>query len=530
MGYTELCIALASLLCTTTENFDGGLISKDEATVQKAFKTKFLYSYKKLPYFFKPHTNQKLDRANNIKSVYFNDLENTFGYESLSINAFDGDGLDLMLLDECGKWRKEVDFYEYYTGVTMDCISKGSKRGFILAGSTTNQKNKGGLAFQRIIQGSNPRQRNIKGKTSTGLYYIFIPATYCQEDYIDEYGFPILLTTEPVKNNRGKWVDVGSIAVEEDLLEHLKKTNLKGYYARKRNHPQSLDDAFMDGSDECSFSDENINTQQIYCDNSLGSLYERGDLHWSNGMFSDVYFTPNVNGKYLISKHPPQDKKNNVSLEGNNYVMNNTHLFYGGGDSYDISKASVKGSNGSFHIVAGSSLLGYEDKVVLEYTDRPKTSTMFYDNVMKCCFYYGCNALLENNKYAILKYFKENYCKNLVVNNPLKKKKDLRGTEKEWGGIWSDDRNKIEHAEGLNTYINNNVGGSTEENLNKLVFEDCLEELLYFDINNREKFDRVISLGYALMYKNSFKNKLSRVSAQRNCNQKESIMQGLSML
>jgi hypothetical protein len=190
----------------------------------------------------------------------------------------------------------------------------------------------------------------------------------------------------------------------------------------------------------------------------------------------------------------------------------NDHIGAFGCDSYDISgTVDGGGSKGALHGKTGFTM---EEGVpsnyfFLEYAARPATAEIFFEDVLKACFFYGMPMLAENNKARLLYHFKNRGYRKFSLNRPDKKAENLSKTEAELGGIPSNSEDVLQaHAAGIESYIDRYVGYDVEgtyrdpENMGEMYFNDTLLDWAAFDMRKRTKYDRSISSGYAIMATN----------------------------
>ena len=130
----------------------------------------------------------------------------------------------------------------------------------------------------------------------------------------------------------------------------------------------------------------------------------RGSLIWKrdeNDMPNGVKWVDNPDGKIFIAEHPL------LSDEGTDYK----NLYVAGIDSIDIGTGDSAGTDhnpSDFCIVIKKRVLGLKDpKYVAIYKDRPKDPREAYDIAAKMLTYYGCQAVLESTRTAIITYFRD---------------------------------------------------------------------------------------------------------------------------
>jgi hypothetical protein len=173
-----------------------------------------------------------------------------------------------------------------------------------------------------------------------------------------------------------------------------------------------------------------------------------------------------------------------------------------GCDSYDISgTVDGQGSKGALH---GLTKFSMEDcppnQFFLEYVARPKTSEMFFEDVLMALVFYGMPILAENNKPRLLYYLRRRGYRGFSMNRPDKVWNKLSVAEKEIGGIPNSSEDiKQSHAAAIEMHIQDHVGLKQDGSYGTLYFNELLNDWAKFDINNRTKYDASISSGLAIM-------------------------------
>lgn len=504
-----------------------GILSKSGSDAKKMFTDKVVPITLNYPFFFKPIQDgmdrpktelafrvpaSKITKKNmyNTEDDELDGLDTTIDWKNTDDNSYDGEKLLLLVHDESGKWLKPNNILNNWR-VTKTCLRLGSRIiGKCMMGSTSNALDKGGDNFKKLYENSNPFERNANGQTKSGLYSLFIPMEWNFEGYIDEFGMPVFYTPDkPIKGVDGAWINTGVIDYWQNEVDSLKSDAdaLNEFY---RQFPRTESHAFRDESKSSIFNLTKIYQQIDYNDSLIKDRYlTRGSFHWKDGIKdTKVVWTPNRNGRFLVSWIPEERLRNNVFKKNGKYHPGNEHLGSFGCDPYDISGTVVgKGSNGSLHGMTKFNMDNCpSNEFFLEYIARPQTAEIFFEEVLMACVFYGMPALIENNKARILYHFKNRGYRKFCMNRPDKTYNKLSKTEKELGGMPNSSEDiKQAHASAIESYIEKHVGFDIEgtyrdsEEIGSMFFNKTLIDWAKFDINNRTKHDASISSGLAIM-------------------------------
>jgi hypothetical protein len=511
---------------TINKNARLGILSKTGNDAKIMFTDKVVPISNNYPFFFKPVQDgmdkpktelgyrvpaSKITRKNMDKNEEeIEGLDTSIDWKNTADNSYDGEKLKLLVHDESGKWLVPNNIENNWR-VTKTCLRLGSRIiGKCMMGSTSNALDKGGSGFKDIYYDSDPRKRSSNGQTKSGLYSLFIPMEWNFEGFIDEHGWPVLEKPEnPVKSIDGSWITQSVVEYWENEVAALKSDAdaLNEFY---RQFPRTESHAFRDESKSSLFNLTKIYQQIDYNDTMVQiQSITRGSFHWKDGIKdSEVVWTPDRKGRFLVSWMPEHNKRNKVLKTGSRFKPGNEHMGCFGCDPYDISGAvGGGGSNGSLHGLTKFHMdEGPVNEFFLEYIARPQTAEIFFEDVLMACFFYGMPILVENNKPRLLYHFKNRGYRSFAMNRPDKAIAKLSKTELELGGIPNSSEDvKQAHAAAIETYIEQHVGIDMEgtyrptDEMGTMPFTRTLEDWARFDINNRTKHDASISSGLAIM-------------------------------
>jgi len=527
-GFSFMSSSETANIGTISKDAKLGILSKTGADAKEMFINKVVPIVRNYPFFFKPiqdgMDNPKTELSFRVpakkitkKNMSETDadeilgLDTTIDWLNTADNSYDGQKLLNLVHDESGKWLVPNNILNNWR-VTKTCLRLGSRIvGKCMMGSTVNALAKGGQNFKDLYYDSDPNKRNANGQTKSGLYSLFIPMEYNMEGFIDEYGFAVIDNPNvPIMGIDGRDIKVGAVTYWENEVEALKHDAdaLNEFY---RQYPRTESHAFRDESKQSLFNLTKIYQQIDYNDSLIRDrVLTRGSFSWRNGeKDTEVIWTPDSRGRFLVSWVPPENLRNNVVMRNGKRCPGNEEFGAFGCDPYDISGVvGGGGSNGALHGLTATCLHPDipSNMFFLEYVARPQTADIFFEEVLMACVFYGMPILAENNKARMLYHFKNRGYRGFSMNRPDKNVAQLSKTEIEIGGIPNTSEDiKQTHAACIESYVEQYVGFDTEETyrdsdlIGNMYFTRTLEDWARYDINNRTKFDASISSGLAIM-------------------------------
>jgi hypothetical protein len=522
-GYTNMSAAILVDEGTQVKDKLLGIQSKTGKDAQEnIFMKKVVPMFKSYPFFFKPiqdgTTNPRMELAfrepskritkNNKTSSRGEALNTIINWKNTTNNAYDGEKLHLMYLDEAGKWEKPTDIREAWR-IERTCLIVGRKIiGKALVGSTVNPMDKGGNQYKELWRDSDPNDRNANGRTKTGLYRLFIPAYEALEGFFDKHGNPIVEDPEtPVQTIDGDFVDIGAKTYLKNEREALKH-DARELNEFIRQFPFTVDEAMRDSIEGSTFNIGKIYEQVEYNQELFPHPVVQGNFSWKEGVQdSEVIFSPDKNGRWRISWMPKPEMRNKYKIEYGKKIPANDHIGVGGVDSYDLdSTTDNRGSKGACHLYNKFNLAAPANMFVAEYASRPPLARIFYEDVLMASVFYGYPLLIENNKYGIVRYFESRGYDEYVMRRPEHLKSPNASTTKT-RGIPSNSQDVIQaHAHAIEAFVEEHVGINSETGeMGKMYFDRTLEDWIGYKIDNRTKFDLTISSGLALLAAQRFK-------------------------
>jgi hypothetical protein len=524
-GYTNVCSGVLVDEGTQVAEKLLGIQSKTGKDAQEnIFMKKVVPMYRGYPFFFKPiqdgTTNPRMELAfrepskritkDNKTSSSDDALNTIINWKNTVNNAYDGEKVYRLYLDEAGKWEKPTDINEAWR-IQKTCLIVGRKVvGKAMVGSTVNPMDKGGREYKSLIEESDPRDRDDNGRTQSGLYALFVPAYEAFEGFFDEYGNAIVEDPlKPVKTIDGDYVSVGAktfLRNERKANEH----NAKKLNELTRQFPFTIEEAVRESVEGSHFDVGKI-YQQIDNNNNLyPDPVVVGNFTWAGGiMDSEVVFTPMENGRWRLAWMPPKELRNvKKTNRHGKLIPPNAHIGRGGVDSYDLdATVDGRGSKGACHLFNKFNPEFPSNKFVAEYKSRPPLAKIFYEDVLMACVFFGYPLLIENNKYGIVRYFEERGYDEYVMDRPDHLKVHGSISSVKTKGVPSNSTDVIQaHAQAIEDYIFNHIGVNQETGeMGDMVFNRTLEDWIGYKIDNRTKYDLTISSGLALLAAQDFK-------------------------
>jgi len=525
-GYTNICSSVIVDESTQVKDKLIGIQSKTGKDAQEnIFMKKVVNMFRKYPFFFKPiqdgTTNPRMELAfrepskkitKKNKTALVGDALNTvINWKNTTNNAYDGEKVHLLYLDEAGKWEKPTDIREAWR-IQRTCLIVGRKVvGKAMVGSTVNPMGKGGREYKDLWEDSAPQERNKNGRTRSGLYRLFIPAYESLEGFFDIYGRPVVEDPkEDVQGIDGEWVHMGAKTFLKNERDSL-RDDPSELNEVIRQFPFTTDEAFRDSIESSLFNIGQIYEQIEHNDDLYPNPVITGSLSWKGGKKdSEVVFTPDVKGRFNIAWLPPKESRNLKVYEKNKRIAPNSHLGCGGVDSYDLdATVDGRGSKGALHLYNKFNMEVPANMFVLEYASRPPLAAIFYEDVLMAAVFYGYPILIENNKYGIARYFEQRGYDGYLMDRPKHLVAPNTNIKVKTKGIPSNSADVIQsHAQAIEAYIHGYVGVNRESGeMGSMYFNKTLEDWIGYDIHNRTKFDLTISSGLALLAAQKVKQK-----------------------
>ncbi len=517
-GYTNICSSVLLDEATQVKDKLLGIQSKTGKDAQEnIFMKKVVYMFRHYPFFFKPiqdgTTNPRMELAfrepskritKNNKTTQTGEALNTvINWKNTTNNAYDGEKLHILYLDEAGKWEKPTDIRDAWR-IQRTCLIVGRRIvGKALVGSTVNPMDKGGREYKDLWKDSDPDERNANGRTRSGLYRLFIPSHQSLEGFFDVHGRPISDDPiKPVDGLDGDYVSIGAKTFLKNERESL-KNDPSELNEVTRQFPFTTDEAFRDSIDGSLFNVGKIYEQIQHNEDLYPNPIVVGNFVWKDGVQdSKVLFRPDPKGRFRVAWLPPSDMQNLSKVDRGKRIPPNAELGVGGVDSYDLdATVDGRGSKGALHLYNKFHMEYPSNMFVLEYASRPPLAKIFYEDVLMAAVFYGYPILIENNKYGIARHFESRGYDGYLMERPRHLMAANKAIKTKTKGIPSNSQDVIQaHAHSIEAYIHDHVGIHRDTGeMGSMYFNRTLEDWIGFKITDRTKFDLTISAGLALL-------------------------------
>ena len=515
--------------CIFFKNSFCGLTSKTQIDAKNTFTNMVAFGYRQLPVFLKPKQLNNKDSVTELvfahKSVQIKGAKGSVvdsdtghrskvDYRAPSKNAYDSGRISRILIDEAAKWPAEVPASEFLAIVSKTMI-KGAKRvGFAECPSTVNEMTKGGGAeFKKIWEAADQTKYE---RTPNRFVRYFSPAYEGYVGFIDKYGNSVIEapTEQQYRYLVDMFVGVGDLTEEDIKLgsrEYLlrKRAQLEGTSLEEeiRMNPFDEKEMFQSSLNGCIYNSFKIN-QQIDALSWGEPITEKGNLVWENGHEyykeekfpngeiemkpSKLIWVANPNGRYSKLKGWLPKEMNNIFIRNGNFTPNGNFAIRIGCDpfKYDKTKDASRRSNCAAYAYQLADPLDeqceYNDCFVMEYINRPPTSDIAYEDILKMAWFCGCQVLFERNVDNWKKFFQYKKCSQFLMWLP---------TEVE-PGIYEDVKwNTVQDiCDQTESYI--------ERSCHKVPFPNVLGDKqgwLGFEVGDTQKYDAAMAAGYALI-------------------------------
>lgn len=484
------------------EGVQSGIQSKNLKDAGIVFQ-KMIYSWRRLPDFFRPldegishpksslrffepsKTNRKeVDRTSRKA------LDSYIDFENAKEEAYDGTAQYRSFQDEFGK-TVEANVYQRAL-ILRECFVQGGDINGKAYWATTveEMEKKGGANAKKIWDECDPKFSDEYGRTPLYMKRYFKPADYglmgkhpvTHKPFIDEHG----------KSDRASMRDF--------ILGRRKGLKGEALSSERRKYPLEIKDAFQTLNSQNQFPAERIYAQKEYLETNR--IWRRIDFYRDYLDNGKVKWRDNPNGKWkMVWDFPDVSMSNNCTVTASNTIPHNTEQFVAAADPFkmsDINKANGQGSKCVAYIKRKANHLDPENTNILicQYSYRQPRKNLMWDDLIMMCEYYGCKINIEDDVNDFVDYFPMVGKQGLLMTRPKSTIDPNRknGVEKalQKFGTPSADMYVVENHYSIQINY-------AEDNVEKVYFEELLDDWLDFDVNDRTKFDHAMACGYVLL-------------------------------
>ena len=413
-----------------------------------------------------------------------------FKVESIGVDRYYGfktDKNSLYILRDCQVTHncEKSDPYEMWEIVKF-CLLNGSTiigKALITTTVESGDVYEASVSYKQLWSDSNPNDRLPNGRTKSGLYRYYnagymgylVFDQQTGETFIDKYGYSRQEFTK-------EYILKGREGLEgNQLSSQIRKLSL------------TVEEAFMSDGQNCYFNSMNIQEQmtwlQEYAPKGLVrtvTFYRQGDgkVAWRsdpNGKFQMVWDFPNpsmANKSKIINRLKAPD----------NEIFGST-----GGDPYSASEMqNGVGSKGVFYVFKKDDGSADSGLPIIRYSDRPPRKSIFYDNCMLLCEYYGIKLNMESDIQDWREYYEQQGMENYLMRTPKSAIAPDRAHKKRLFGVKSKDPYSLQaQFDATHVYF--------EERCHKIYFIELLQDALVYDHKNRTKSDDTVAFGISLL-------------------------------
>jgi len=512
LGATSMIIARLLLKMLLSRNKSFGITSKtgDDAKVAFGF---LVNAFQALPVFLKPQTEGNDDpkkvlamkkQSSRIKKDQKvagarEGLNNKADWRATGMNTYDSGAFEDILVDETGKYSKDIPVSKYL-GVVTKCVKKGTLvTGKLALPTTVNPPALGGSEYKKIWEGSNQEDRSRLGETTTGLYRIFIPSYCGAAGYIGEFGESVWDTPTPEQTEFLKTTGCPDPYIgAKEYLQSVRDAKMAKDPADAeeeiRMNPFTPQEVFDSANDRCLFDLQALIEREkqlkeellkLGLDPDKGELGRRGwfDKH-PNGR---VMFRDDPEGLWYVLQFLEPNESNRFEIKGGKQTPTNEELGAAGLDPIASGDATVdKGSDACCMIRSRYSSMNPDRTGIpmAMFLGRMKSPTKLNEQVFNGLTYYGIKVLAERAPISWLTYAEDNKLENYCYGTKRSDGTEVKGISASGGKAVQD-----EHAEAQ-------VLASLHDH-DKIGFMRLVRDRKAFSITDRTDYDAGMADGYA---------------------------------
>ena len=397
-SYRAGCIAYYE--CITHFNCRVGMQSKSDDDAQDLFLNKIVEPYKTLPDFLVPIHNHSPEPKTKLSFFPAREhgkskrksLRSYIDFRASTELGYDSATLKFLIQDEVAKTNPDLVNVSRRLTKNLDTVYRDSKMiGKIYCTSTVEEMDKGGEPAFQIWRNSDQSKRNELGRTPSGLVRYFTSALDCT--FFDEYGRPDRVAAK-------RFHDIERKSREHDSLL---------WVAYVQKNPYTIEEAFMVSNEDAVFNMKILNERRRMVLEVQACMI--GRLDWIDREKTKVKFVKDPEGHWHISYLPTQKEVNNITV-----TTEEDRIFRSPLNQTKYTAQYDPFSHGTPSFNTRRSNAGitvrklydfwcdpeYSQSFVADYVFRPANPETAHEELFKACVLYGCEALIESQKNAVI--------------------------------------------------------------------------------------------------------------------------------
>lgn len=430
--------------------------------------------------FFEPSKRSSKGEVKEYKPA----LNSWIDFKPSTDAAYDGGKLTTYVLDEAAKAEKS-DPYQTWEIVKF-CLLNGSTiigKALITTTVESGDSYEASISYKQVWDDSNSKERLPNGKTKSGLYRYYNPGFMgyygtdeaTGEPFIDEYGYSKQDFTK-------EYILKGREGLEgNQLSSQIRKLSL------------TVEEAFMSDGQNCYFNSMNIQEQMTWLQEYApkGLVRRVTFFRTSEGK---VAWRSDPDGKFqMVWDFPNPSQSNKFKFVNRRKAPDNELFGSTGGDPYAASEMqNGVGSKGVFYVFKKDDGTPDSGLPIIRYADRPPRKSIFYDNCMLLCEYFGIKLNMESDIQDWREYYEQQGQENYMMRTPKSAIAPDRVHKKRLFGVKSKDPYSLQaQFDAMHVYI--------EERCDKIYFIELLKDALIYDHTKRTKSDDSVAFQISLL-------------------------------
>lgn len=514
-----------------SENSWLGIQSKTGTDAKDVCFKKLKLGWRNLPKYFKPPISGTSDpktrleftrpatrlTKNNVHTALDMDedddsLNTTIDFRDTTDDAYDGQQLLEVTLDEFAKWDKASSLNAAYTYI-KSCTLDGRKVGHIWAVSSPAEKNN--KAHKQAIEWWEACDyEKVKDKEGWKFHRIFTSAIDSYAEAIDKYG------------------DCDQEKAYKAIIDERNNAPESKKLAVIRQNPITIDEVLGSTDDYVWSNTKNMRDRKVYLMGSrfkdvkqTSPKYIFGNYEWIDGMQdTQVVFKAapkqevfTDKGRFAISAQPLAERiniyghKKSIS-RGSFFLPPKNSEFILGIDPYDYRRTdSPNPSNAGAVMGKCFDFFGIGDKGDITgcYNWRPATPEMFYEDMIKWAVYNGAFMNIEARNKNIIDYIEDRGYFDFLLPKNIRDagKEDIKGNPTTTNLIQ-------EMCSLMDTFY------GEDANLMRLYLDMLLEDSLLFDPGDTKKSNLTMAFGQMFL---GFQKRYLLFKTKRNFNKSSKL-------